>query len=186
MPTTSSELRQIALEAFAASGYLGTSIQQIADRAGVSKASVLYHYSSKEVLLDAALSPAIDRLEVVLGGLGRIQGSPEARIAFLEEFVDFLLEHRLGIYIFINQASTLVDIPIIERATALIGSLAAYFEANAGSAEERMRFGVALGGAAYMLASAQLFTPQEFVPDAEMRAALVRILGELLSGVAAA
>ncbi len=59
---TSDELRAIALDAFASSGYLGTSLQQIADRAGVSKASVLYHFASKEALLEAALTPAVDRL----------------------------------------------------------------------------------------------------------------------------
>ena len=57
MPTTADDLRRVALEEFAAAGYLGTSLQQIADRAGVSKATVLYHFTSKEVLLEAVLSP---------------------------------------------------------------------------------------------------------------------------------
>jgi AcrR family transcriptional regulator len=43
MATTSQDLRRVALREFAAAGYHGTSIQLIAERAGVSKASVLYH-----------------------------------------------------------------------------------------------------------------------------------------------
>ena len=61
--TTAEGLRRTALEQFARSGYLATSIQQIADAAGVSKASVLYHYESKEQLLEAVLQPTIDELE---------------------------------------------------------------------------------------------------------------------------
>ena len=57
MTTTADDLRRVALQEFATAGYLGTSLQQIADRAGVSKATVLYHFSSKEVLLEAVLSP---------------------------------------------------------------------------------------------------------------------------------
>ena len=49
--TTSDELRTIALTEFANAGYAGTSLQRIADVAGVSKSAVLYHYASKEALL---------------------------------------------------------------------------------------------------------------------------------------
>ena len=89
MPATADELRRVALELFASSGYHATSLQHIAEVAGVSKASVLYHYSSKEVLLEAALSPAIDRLGEILdaagpqpkheGGLGLLPGVRRGR-----------------------------------------------------------------------------------------------------------
>ena len=42
------QLRDIALTEFATAGYAATSLQRIADLAGTSKASVLYHYASKE------------------------------------------------------------------------------------------------------------------------------------------
>jgi len=181
MPTTADDLRRVALQEFAAAGYLGTSLQQIADRAGVSKATVLYHFSSKEVLLEAVLSPALDQLDGILGqaGLAGLQRGGQARTEFLESFVDFLLEHRSAVYIFVNQATSLVDIPVVERANAEIELISRYFEENVGSVEEKVRFGVALGGAAYLLAGAPVSMPQ---PDlGALREALITVLGDLLA-----
>ncbi len=185
MPTTSDDLRRVALQEFASAGYLGTSLQQIADRAGVSKATVLYHFSSKEVLLEAVLSPALDQLDGILGqvGLAGLQSGGEARAEFLERFVDFLLEHRSAVYVFVNQATSLVDVPVVERANAEIELISRYFEENAGSIEEKVRFGVALGGAAYLLAGAPVSMPD---PDlGALRAALLTVLGDLLAPAAA-
>ena len=75
MPATADELRRVALELFASSGYHATSLQHIAEVAGVSKASVLYHFASKELLLEAALSPAIDRLGEILDGASGLADS---------------------------------------------------------------------------------------------------------------
>lgn len=115
---TSDELRRVALDQFSSAGYLATSLQNIADAAGVSKASVLYHFESKESLLDAALAPTVDALDVIVASLEGIDTSTAARRAFLAEFVDFLLEHRLGVHIFVNQSEALEDIAIIDRANS--------------------------------------------------------------------
>jgi AcrR family transcriptional regulator len=181
MATTADDLRRVALEEFATAGYLGTSLQQIADRAGVSKATVLYHFASKEVLLEAVLSPALDQLDGILGlgGLAGLQGGGEARTQFIERFVDFLIEHRSAAYIFVNQASSLVDIPVVERANAEIELISRYFEENVGSVEDKVRFGVALGGAAYLLAGAPV---SMLGPELTgLRDALITVLGELLA-----
>lgn len=181
MPTTAEDLRRVALEEFASAGYHATSLQQIADRAGVSKATVLYHFRSKEELLEAALSPIIDQLDGILGQarLAALRSGGLQRAEFLRQFVDFLLEHRSAAYIFVNQAATLVDVPIIERANAEIQLVSGYLEANVGSLQEKVRFGVALGGAAYLLAGAPMAMPEQDL--AELRTALLIVLGELLA-----
>ena len=181
MTTTADELRRVALEEFASAGYHATSIQQIADRAGVSKATVLYHFASKEVLLESALAPAIDQLDGILGKarLAALRTGGEQRAEFLRHFVDFLLQNRSAASIFVNQATTLADIPIVQRANAEIQLVSGYLEENVGSLDEKVRFGVALGGAAYLLAGAPLAMPVQDL-DA-MRAALITVLGDLLS-----
>jgi len=181
MPTTADDLRRVALHEFATAGYLGTSLQQIADRAGVSKATVLYHFASKEVLLEAVLAPSLDQLDGILGqvSLARLRDGGEARIAFIERFVDFLLANRSAAYILLNQATSLVDVPVVERANAQIQLISTYFEENVGSVEEKVRFGIALGGAAYLLACAPVSFPE---PDpSELRAALITVLVVLLA-----
>ena len=46
---------EVALDLFAASGYRGTSVAQVAQRAGLSQAGLLHHFPSKVALLTAAL-----------------------------------------------------------------------------------------------------------------------------------
>ncbi|MFC5503310.1 TetR/AcrR family transcriptional regulator [Lysinimonas soli] len=183
MPTTADGLRRVALQEFAAAGFHGTSLQQIAQRAGVSKATVLYHFASKEVLLEAVLSPALDELERILHevGLDGLRGGGERSSLFLERFVDFLLEHRSAVYVFINQSASLLDLPVIQRAMAKVELIARYFEEQVGSLEERVRFGVALGGAAYLLAGAPQIGPAPQPDLPELRSTLLAVLGDLLA-----
>ena len=59
-----------ATHLFAARGYDGTSVQAIADAVGIRKASLLYHYPSKEALhrrvLEELLSQWNDRLPALM------------------------------------------------------------------------------------------------------------------------
>jgi TetR/AcrR family transcriptional regulator len=180
--TSAEDLRVIALAEFATAGYIGTSLHRIADLAGLSKSSVLYHYASKEVLLGAAIGPAVDAMDDILAALEAEPLTPTRRGTFVVQFVDFLLEHRLEVHMFINQGPSLVDVPVVERANALVRRLAQYFSTTATSTEDRMRFGVALGGAAYMLVASQSFE-LEPLPVDETRAALINIVSELLAPV---
>ncbi|MFI7195440.1 TetR/AcrR family transcriptional regulator [Nocardia nova] len=41
-------IRSVAMELFSANGYEHTSIREIADRLGITKAAVYYHFRSKE------------------------------------------------------------------------------------------------------------------------------------------
>ena len=176
--STREELRTIALAEFAAAGYAGTSLQRIAELASVSKSSVLYHFASKEQLLEAAIGPAIDRMDEVLAPLEST--GMRDRAAFLEAFVDFLLEYRLEVNMFINQGPSLIDVPVIERANELVRRLATFFATNFDSLEEKMRFGIALGGAAYMLCAVQTLGLPEVDEPAETKAVLLTILTDLL------
>lgn len=176
------DLRRIALAEFSASGYGGTSLQRIAEIAGVSKSNVLYHFASKEVLLDAAIGPAIARLDEIVTRLESQRPTAQVRDAFVQEFVDFLLEHRLEVHTFINQGESLRDVPVVARAQALVIRLAQYLHSHVATIEDQMRFGIALGGAAYMLCSIRGLGIEE-PPAGELRPPLVNILGELFAPI---
>ncbi len=179
------ELRKIALTQFAFVGFAGTSLQQIADAAGYSKSSVLYHFSSKEALLDEVLSPAIDRLEGIVDGLAASGGSAAGRAAFIDDFIEFLLELRLELHTFINQVHSLGGIAVIDRARALIVRLSETLCDERASVEDRLRFGIALGGAAYSLVAEMTFLGDEIAPPDELRVALRTVITELIATVAA-
>jgi len=177
------ELRSIALAEFARAGFTGTSLQRIAELAGLSKSSVLYHFASKEALLEAAIGPAVENAAVVLGGIGNALDSADGRARFVSSFSDFLLAHRLEVHMFINQGASLQDVPVIERANAIIAGLAAHFQTEATTREDKMRFAIALGGAAYMLASEGNFYEEQPGTPEETRAALIAVLSDLLAPV---
>ena len=184
MQTTASDVRTAALEEFASAGYNGTSIQAVADRAGVSKASVLYHYNSKESLLDAVLSPAIDEIGELLPRTRDLAGDADQRAEFLSDFVALLMRHRRAAQIFITQSGALVDVPVVGRAQQLIQQIAAARPQQ--SVDDQARFAVALGGAAYLLAQTGQLGVDDAPDDDALRASLIRILGELLAPVAVA
>ncbi|WP_141879735.1 TetR/AcrR family transcriptional regulator [Homoserinimonas aerilata] len=180
--SSASDLQAIALAEFATAGYTGTSIARIAEIAGLSKSSVLYHYASKELLLEAAVTPAIERMAVILDSVAGRPLSRARRRAFIEEFVDFLLQYRLEVHLFINQAKSLEDVPVMVSASQLVGRIAAFFHTSATSTVDHMRFGIALGGAAYLLVSGfELDTDP--LPIDETRAALITVMTELLDPI---
>lgn len=177
------ELRVIALAEFARAGYGATSLQRIAELAGLSKSSVLYHYASKEALLDAAIAPALERFERMVAKLEVSGVSADDRVAFIHDFVDLLIEHTLEVHMFINQGPSLEDVPVFDRANALAVRVGAYFSSTTHSALERMRFGIALGGAAYLMASQHQYQLEQAESNDETRAALIIIVTELLAPV---
>lgn len=166
-------------------GFAATSLQHIADAAGYSKSSVLYHFASKEALLEEVLTPAIDRLEEILERFASQGGGVPARTQFVDDFIDFLLQFKLELHTFINQGQALVGIPVIDRARVLIVRLSETLCDERASTEDRLRFGVALGGAAYSLVAGMTFLGEDLAPPAELRNALRTVITELLAPVPA-
>lgn len=82
--------------------------------------------------------------------------------------------------LFITQGRSLGHLAVIERANDLVRALGE----TAGALDstlDQLRFGVALGGAAYILAASDDWSTNEPLPDDEIRAALVVVVGELLA-----
>jgi AcrR family transcriptional regulator len=54
------QILQAAIEVFSQNGFRGTTLRQLAHRAGVSEAMIYYHFPSKEALYDAILKKKIE------------------------------------------------------------------------------------------------------------------------------
>lgn len=185
MVSSQQALQRIALAEFATAGYTGTSIQRIAELAGLSKSSVLYHFASKEALLESAVSPAVGRLGELVTRLETSGIGAEFRAAFIESFVDFIFDCRQEVHLFINQGPSLGGLAVIDRANDTVRRLVECFASLMSTSQDKMRFGIALGGSAYMLCTADsLDMPLE--SDGETRQALIAIMSELLAPVRAA
>ena len=55
-PGTRDRIRRVALELFAEHGYDGTSLRQIAERLGITKAALYYHFQSKDDIVTSVLT----------------------------------------------------------------------------------------------------------------------------------
>jgi AcrR family transcriptional regulator len=83
----------VSVELFAGQGYAGTSIRDIAGRAGLTKAALYYHFASKEEILDAVIAPLGDELDALLLPVG---GRPPGPAALLAGMVD-VLSRRIAV-----------------------------------------------------------------------------------------
>ncbi|SDM30323.1 TetR/AcrR family transcriptional regulator [Allokutzneria albata] len=84
------EIVAIAGRLFGAQGYGATSVQQIADAMGYSKAAVLYHFPSKDTLLAAVLDEAASIINTIVDDAAARAGD-DARRHAVQRYVDLAL-----------------------------------------------------------------------------------------------
>ncbi|MFB9410101.1 MULTISPECIES: TetR/AcrR family transcriptional regulator [Dactylosporangium] len=111
---TRDEILAAAARLFAASGYKGTSLHDIAVDVGCSKAALLYHFSSKEAILTELCAPAIADLEQLFGRLQTLAGE-RARAAAIEGFVDLSMRYRKEIQIIYGDLPSLLQQPALQN-----------------------------------------------------------------------
>ena len=87
MQDSKQRILTIATRRFARDGYSGTSLQGIADEVGMRKPSVLYHFSSKEVLREAVITDLLERWQTRLPDVLAKAGSGDDRFTSLFEEV---------------------------------------------------------------------------------------------------
>jgi len=87
-----SRIQQVALELFIEEGYDKTSLREIAEKLGVTKAALYYHFPTKEDIVNSLIE---DRIAVVAELLEWARGmprTPETRLEFVRRYSESL--HR--------------------------------------------------------------------------------------------
>jgi AcrR family transcriptional regulator len=89
------EILRCALEAFATRGFHGTSIDDIASAAGISKALIYEHFPSKQALHEEVISAQADALLHRMAAAADGQLPPEQRLrGGIDAFLSFVEENR--------------------------------------------------------------------------------------------
>jgi AcrR family transcriptional regulator len=91
---TSARIRAAALELFSAHGYEQTSLREIADQVGITKASLYYHYPSKQALLSALVEPLVEDSRAVIDEAERLEATPDNVRSILARQLDTILRER--------------------------------------------------------------------------------------------
>ena len=73
---TRSAAQRVALELFTAQGYASTSLREIAERLGINKASLYYHFASKEDILRSLFADRGSEVEDLLAWLSAQPADP--------------------------------------------------------------------------------------------------------------
>ncbi|MGO9874712.1 MAG: TetR/AcrR family transcriptional regulator [Acidimicrobiia bacterium] len=91
---TRERILDIALELFSTQGYDKTSLREIAERLGFSKAAIYYHFASKEEILLALHLRLHEFGRDALQTMGEVGTSPELWAVLLDQLIEQMLEHR--------------------------------------------------------------------------------------------
>lgn len=99
---TQQKILRAAMELFATRGFEKTSISRIAEHAGISRASIFWHFSDKATLFDETcrffMVPFREALEETAEG-----DDPRARVfAQIAAYEAFIAEHRATIHSFVS------------------------------------------------------------------------------------
>ena len=89
--STSGAVRRAALELFAAKGYEGTSLREVAEAVRMTKAAIYYHFPSKDAVLLAIVEPVLGETDAVLRQARSEGWTPED---VLRGLLDVMIKHH--------------------------------------------------------------------------------------------
>ncbi len=91
---TKMAIRDAAVRLFTSKGFEQTSLREVADAVGITKASLYYHYPSKLDLLLAIVDPIVDHLRSVVDGLESVPHDPANVRRVLGDYLRGMIRHR--------------------------------------------------------------------------------------------
>jgi len=103
---TRDRILEAALDLFIERGYDKTSLREVAERVGVTKAALYYHFSSKEEIIRTLIQPIYDHFEPLAAALARRPDLKEWGEG-LAAIVEWVLPQRRLFELFENNQGTL-------------------------------------------------------------------------------
>jgi AcrR family transcriptional regulator len=92
--STRERIQQIALDLFAEQGYDKTSLREIADKLGVTKAALYYHYKTKEEILASALEDYMAEVAELIAWGQEQPGTGQVRRELIRRYAQ-VIDRRL-------------------------------------------------------------------------------------------
>jgi AcrR family transcriptional regulator len=89
---TRARIQDVALELFTERGYASTSLREIAERLGVTKAALYYHFKSKEEIVNSFVDDGVARVRGIVEWLREQPRTPQTRREFLRRYSSELYE----------------------------------------------------------------------------------------------
>ncbi|MBJ7450879.1 MAG: TetR/AcrR family transcriptional regulator [Blastococcus sp.] len=168
---------EAALDLFATHGFDGTSLQEIADRLGITKAAVYYHFRTKDELLLALVRPALDELIRLVEINGARVSRQRSRDIEVAGYVDYLLRHRRLAGYLVRDAAAMSRPAVLELTTRLRGKVESMLLGD--GADD---LGAVWGGATLQALTGALLAAPADVTEDWLREELTEITEQMLAG----
>jgi AcrR family transcriptional regulator len=108
--SASNEILSVAADLFDEQGYGQTSLQEIAERVGVSRPSLYHYFSSKEEILAALVDRSTARREEIIGQISASDDAPVSRLRMLLRLVgEATGSNPTGLRITLDNEAALAD-----------------------------------------------------------------------------
>ena len=89
---TRARIQQVALELFAEQGYERTSLREIAERLGVTKAALYYHFKSKEDIVRSFTEDYFGRLDALIAWGREQPPGPQTAHELIDRYITIVME----------------------------------------------------------------------------------------------
>ncbi|GAB1510015.1 TetR/AcrR family transcriptional regulator [Actinophytocola sp. KF-1] len=178
---TRETIRAVALELFSTKGFEQTSLREIAERVGLTKASLYYHYPSKQALLLAVVEPVITGWRSIVDDTAGLERSPGTVRSVVEQCLDVFLRNRSVAGIFQRDAAGVAVVlgSLWDDMMALGKRLVTWLAGPAPTSADRLRAIAAMEVLGAVLSSATYQDDGEFTDD-EMRAVFTQAAMDVL------
>ncbi|MFI5716811.1 TetR/AcrR family transcriptional regulator [Nocardia sp. NPDC051750] len=144
---TRERIQAAALELFAERGVRETSLRHIAERLGITKPALYYHFSSREDLLRSLVQPLIDDASAAIDADEARAGSgPIDARELLGRYFDVSYRHRAVTALMIRDIAPLGELGFVERIVDWRRRLTTLLVGPDADIAARARAIVALGG----------------------------------------
>jgi AcrR family transcriptional regulator len=140
--------KQLILETaqrlFGEQGYDATSLRQIAEAVGMTKAAVYYHYPAKEHLLLELTRPLLDAMSDMVARL-RSDGEESDPRAALGSYLDLFVDHLSVVHLMANEPATMNHPDVGQRIRTLVDAVRRLIAGEDAGDERTVRTACAMG-----------------------------------------
>jgi AcrR family transcriptional regulator len=177
---TRSRVQKVALELFAEQGYEKTSLREIAERLGVTKAALYYHFKSKEDIVHSFTDDYFTELDALLDWARQQPRGHETRLELLDRYVSIVLAgNEVFRFLEQNRASVQAMDAGKERFARFRGRLEALVDVLVGS-EAPLRDRVRATTAVFAVGASCMFFLQQVDDPDKLRAIVLELATELI------
>ncbi|WP_024285499.1 TetR/AcrR family transcriptional regulator [Cellulomonas sp. KRMCY2] len=136
-----------ARRCFAETGFRGSSLSQIARAYGGAKSSLLYHFDSKDAILQALLDPHWTELKALAGELEELDGRA-ARERAIEGLADLAVRYRDDLALFHGELPTILEFEHFKDARRALDTILSALVLGATDPAAQMTANLLVGGIA--------------------------------------